>query len=143
MSEAATAQSDTRTEETRRTSLTYIAALNAHDPDAIAACVTEDFVNEHASSMGQGAAGRAAYRERLPTFLADFEDLHYEPEAVIADGEQAAVPYTMTATWLGGSPMRHPIRLRGVFRFAVRDGLIARRTDYWDSADFLGQTGQR
>jgi ketosteroid isomerase-like protein len=30
-----------------------------------------------------------------------------------------------------------------VFRFDVRDGLIAQRTDYWDSADFLRQTGQR
>jgi steroid delta-isomerase-like uncharacterized protein len=123
--------------------LTYIAALNAHDPDAIAACVTEDFVSEHASGMGQGVAGRAAYRERLPAFLGDFEDLRYQPEAVIADGAQAAVPYAMTATWLGDPPRRHLIKLRGVFRFAVRDGLIAQRTDYWDSADFLRQTGQR
>lgn len=143
MSEAATAQPDTQSEATRQAALSYIAALNAHDPDVIAASVTDDFVNEHASSMGHGVTGRAAYRERLTAFLADFEDLHYEHEVVIVDGAYAAVPYTMTATWLGDRPKRHPITLRGVFRFTVRDGLIAERTDYWDSADFLRQTGQR
>jgi steroid delta-isomerase-like uncharacterized protein len=140
---AGTARLDARSEATRHASLTYIAALNTHDPDAIAACVTDDFVNQHASTMGQGVTGRAAYRGRLRAFLADFEDLHYEPEVVIADGEHAAVPYTMTATWLGGPSTPHPITLRGVFRLAVRDGLIAERTDYWDSADFLRQTAQR
>lgn len=135
-------RSDTRTEATRRVALAYVAALNAHDPDAVAACVSEDFVNQHASSLGQGVVGRAAYRERLPSFLADFEDLRYEPEAVIADGELAAVPYRMTGTWLGAPPARHPISLRGVFRLTVRDGLIVERTDYWDSADFRSQTGQ-
>jgi steroid delta-isomerase-like uncharacterized protein len=142
VSEATTAPPAARTEATRHAALAYVAALNTHDPDAIAACVTDDFLNQHASSMGQGVAGRAAYRERLPAFLADFEGLHYEPEAVIADGEHAAVPYRMTATWLGDPPRRHPVTLRGVFRFAVRGGLIAERTDYWDSADFLRQTGR-
>jgi hypothetical protein len=48
----------------------------------------------------------------------------------------------MTGTWLGAPPARHPITLRGVFRLAVRDGLIVERTDYWDSTDFRSQTGQ-
>jgi ketosteroid isomerase-like protein len=46
-----------------------------------------------------------------------------------------AVPYTMTATVQG-----KPIRIRGMFRFRVRDGLIAHRVDYWDSAEFTRQT---
>lgn len=127
---------------TRRGALAYIAALNANEADAIVDCVTEDFVNEHASSLGTGLRGRAAYRERLPSFLSDFEGLHYEPEAVIVEGDLAAVPYRMTATWLGGNAERHPVSLRGVFRLRIRGGLVAERTDYWDSADFLRQTGQ-
>jgi ketosteroid isomerase-like protein len=34
-----------------------------------------------------------------------------------------------------------PIAVRGVMRFIVRDGLIAKRTDYWDSLVFQRQAG--
>jgi ketosteroid isomerase-like protein len=117
--------------------LAYVAALNAGDPDAIAACVTDDFFNEHTSAVGHSLRGRAAYRERLPQFLSEMEGLHYDVEDVIADGARCAVPYTMTARWCG-----HPFTIRGVFRITVRDGLIAHRVDYWDSLDFLRQTKQ-
>ena len=136
---------ETVTEATRTVVLAYVAALNAHDPDAIAACVSDDFVSEHPSSLGRGRGlvGRASYRERLPTFLAEFEDLHYELEHVIVDGDLAALAYRMTATWTGDRHARHAIDLRGVFRLRVRAGLVVERTDYWDSADFLQQSGQR
>ena len=132
---------EAQTDVTRRAALAYLAALNAGDADAVAATVTEDFVNEHASSLGRGLKGRVAYRARLPSFLADFEGLHYEPEAVIVEGQLAALPYRMTATWLGDRLAPHPVSIRGVFRLRIRDGLVAERTDYWDSADFLRQTG--
>ncbi len=130
-------------ERTRRAAVAYLDALNAHDPDAAAAAVTEDFHNRHASSLGRGLGGREAYRARLPEFLAEFSELHYVPEAVIVEGDLAAVPYRMTATWLGDPPRRHPVALPGVFVLRIRDGLIAERTDHWDSGDFLQQTGQR
>lgn len=142
MTETAAQRGVSLTGATRQVALAYVAALNAHDPDAVAACVTEDFVNEHASTMGRGVVGRAAYRERLPAFLADFEELRYEPQAVIAEGELAAVPYRLSGVWLGSPPARRPFKLAGVFRLRIRDGLIAERTDYWDSADFREQTGQ-
>lgn len=113
----------------------YLAALNAHDPDAVAAAVTEDLVNEHTSARGVSVTGRAAYREQLPGFLAAFDGLRYEPEDHIVDGARAAVPYTLTATVDG-----RPVRIRGIFRFTVRDGLIAHRVDYWDGEDFRRQT---
>jgi ketosteroid isomerase-like protein len=115
----------------------YIAALNSGDPDAIAACVTEDFVNEHTSSVGHSLHGRAAYCERLPQFLAEMQGLHYDVEDLIVDGDRCALAYRMTATWCG-----HPFAIRGVFRMRVRDGLLAHRVDYWDSLDFLKQTGR-
>jgi ketosteroid isomerase-like protein len=132
-----------RHEASRRAALAYVDALNRADPDAVAACVTADFVNEHASSRGAGVVGRDAYRGRLPAFLAEFERLRYQPEDVIVDGDLVAIPYRMSATWLGAPPARHTIALRGVFRLRIRDGLVAERTDYWDSADFLRQTGNR
>jgi ketosteroid isomerase-like protein len=100
--------------------------------------VTEDFHNEHTSALGHSLRGRQAYRERLPSFLAEFAGLRYEIEDVIAEGDRAAVPYTLHCTWSG-----QPVQIRGMFRFEVRDGLIAHRVDYWDSAEFQRQISQQ
>jgi len=115
----------------------YLEALNAHDGDAVAAAVTEDFVNEHTSAGAVTRVGRAAYRAALDGFLARFRDLHYEVEDLLVDGERAAVAYTMTAV-VGG----RPLAIRGVFRFRVRDGRVAHRVDYWDGADAARQIGE-
>ncbi len=123
---------------TRAAVLAYLAALNARDADRIAACVTEDFVNEHTSTMGHSRSGRAAYRTALTAFLAEFDQLHYEIEDLIVDGERAAVAYRMSFRMVsaGGAP----VLVRGVFRFRVSaDGLVAHRVDYWDSGEVRKQ----
>ena len=116
----------------------YLDALNLGDPDLIAECVTEDFFNEHTSALGRSLHGRAAYRERLPSFLAEFAGLHYEVEETIVERDRAAVAYTMTSRWGGEGK---PLCIRGVFRFRVAGGLIAHRVDYWDGAEFTRQVG--
>jgi ketosteroid isomerase-like protein len=114
---------------TRAAVTAYLDALNAHDPDRIAACVAPDFVNEHTAVGAVSRTGRAEYRAALDGFLGSFADLHYEAEQVLVDGSGCAVPYRMTARLDG-----LPLDIRGVFVFAVdEDGLIIRRTDYWDS----------
>jgi steroid delta-isomerase-like uncharacterized protein len=120
---------------TRTVVARYLDALNAADPEAIVASVTEDFHNEHTSALGHSRRGRAAYLERLPSFLEEFAGLHYTVEDTIIEDDRAAVAYTMTCTWGG-----RPVSIRGVFRFRVADGLIAHRVDYWDSAEFSRQT---
>lgn len=117
----------------------YIAALNGGEADAIAACVADDFVNEHTSSLGHSLTGRDNYRLRLAGFLQQFRDLHYELEDLIVEGSRAAAPYVMTFRWCGGRGEAVPVRIRGMFRFEVADGLVARRVDYWDSGDFERQ----
>ncbi|MEU9240358.1 nuclear transport factor 2 family protein [Streptomyces sp. NPDC048385] len=115
----------------------YLAALNAHDADAVAACVAEDFVNEHTSSTGQSRRGRAAYRAALTGFLAEFGDLRYVPERVLVDGARAAVPYVMTFRMRSAGD--RPVRIRGVFLFTVAKGLVTHRTDYWDGDEVRRQ----
>lgn len=105
----------------------YLAALNDGDPDAVAACVTEDFHNEHTSAAARSLTGRTAYRERLGGFLTEFENLHYEVEDLLVDDDRAAVGYRMTFRMKG-----KPIAVRGMFWFRVTEGLIAHRRDYWD-----------
>jgi steroid delta-isomerase-like uncharacterized protein len=128
---------------TRATVERYLEALNRHDADAVAACVDDAFFNEHTSALGHSVRGRAAYRERLEGFLAQFRDLHYEVEDWIVDGDRAAVPYTMSCTYVGdGDADHHDVTIRGMFRFRVLDDLIVHRVDYWDSNEFARQVQQ-
>jgi steroid delta-isomerase-like uncharacterized protein len=124
---------------TGETVTAYLAALNRHDADAVAACVTEDFVNEHTSALGHSRYGRAEYRQALDGFLADFGELRYDVEALIVDGDRAAVPYRMSFRMRSAGDA--PVAVRGVFVFRVEDGLIAHRTDYWDSGEVRRQLG--
>jgi steroid delta-isomerase-like uncharacterized protein len=123
--------------DTRAAVEAYLTALNAHDADAVVACVGEEFVNEHTSTMGHSRKGRAEYRAALDGFLAEFGDLHYAADQILVDGDAAAVPYVMTFRMRSAGD--RPVRIRGVFVFAVADGLIARRTDYWDSGEVQRQ----
>jgi ketosteroid isomerase-like protein len=114
----------------------YLDSFASGDPAAVVAHVTEDFVNQHAAALGSGCVGRAAYADRLPGFLASMPGLRYEVEEVIAAGPRVAAAYTLHACVAG-----RPISVPGMMRFEVRDGLIARRVDYWDSLVFQRQAG--
>jgi ketosteroid isomerase-like protein len=117
----------------------YLDAFAAADPDTISALVTDDFVNEHLAELGSGCVGRTEYRRRLPGFLGSFAGARYTVVAIGAldlDG-QVVARYRFTAEYDG-----MPIDLPGVMWFEIRDGLVARRTDLWDSLTFLRQTGQ-
>ncbi len=121
--------------------LRYFAGLSTADAEAVLACVTESFVNEHTSTLGSSCTGKDAYAERLPGFLSQFVGLRYDVVESITErhgdgSDRAAVRYRMTAAFDG-----HPIDIPGVMLFEVADGLIARRTDVWDSQTFLRQTG--
>jgi steroid delta-isomerase-like uncharacterized protein len=120
----------------------YVESFGAGDPEAIAAHVAPDFVNEHANALGSGCNGREEYRTRLPRFLASMPGLRYDVVSVIAghDGARGdagvgvAVEYRLIATSDG-----HPLDIPGVMVITVRDGLITRRTDYWDALTFQRQ----
>lgn len=120
----------------RNTAEAYLAALSAADVDRVLSLVTDDFVNEHTSELGSGCRGRDEYGARLPGFLGPFAALHYEVIESITEGSSVSVRYRMTANFDG-----HPIDIPGVMLFSIDDGLVARRTDVWDSLTFLRQTG--
>lgn len=122
--------------------LDYLAAFVTGDPDRVASHVTDDFLNEHTSALGRTCRGRDEYRRRLDGFLAEFTELRYEVEDVVAADDKVVVAYRMTARWSSPEGDARPVSLRGVFRFRVADGRIAHRVDYWDGTEFLRQTGQ-
>ncbi len=114
----------------------YLEAFSRGEADAVAAFVTDDFVNEHTAALGAGCVGIDEYRKRLPGFLASMPGLHYEVEDVVADGDRVCAAYTLRTT-----VNERPIAVRGVMRFVVRDGRVAHRIDYWDSLVFQRQAG--
>ena len=124
---------------TRDTVIGYVDALNLGEPETIAAWVTPDFCNEHTSALGSSLRGRDAYRERLPQFLGRFRGLRYDIEDLLVDHDRASVRYRMTCRWAGDDDVEHPVAIRGMFWFLVRDGLIAHRIDYWDGTEFTRQ----
>ena len=121
---------------TRTTVEQYLSALSSGDIDAVVKLVTDDFHNEHTSTLGSSSTGRDTYRQRLPGFLAQFAALQYEVIDIIAEDDRAAARYRLTANFEG-----HPLDIPGVMLFEIRNGLVARRTDVWDSLTFLRQTG--
>lgn len=114
----------------------YLAAFATADADQVVAHVTDDFVNEHTAALGSGCTGKDEYARRVPGFLASMPGLRYDVEDVLADGERVAVAYTLRAR-----VNDRDVAVRGVMRFVVRDGRIARRVDYWDSLVFQQQAG--
>jgi ketosteroid isomerase-like protein len=116
----------------------YLASFATRDVDRIAAHVTDDFVNEHLSELGSGCSGRDEYRRRLPGFLETFTGARYTVDALLTDGTAHVVArYRFEADYEGTA-----IEIPGVMWFELRNGLIAHRTDLWDSLTFLRQTGQ-
>ena len=119
----------------------YLSAFASGDPDAVADCVTDDFVNEHLSELGEGCLGREEYRRRLAAFLSTFTGARYTvvaiAEASTLDAVEVIVRYRFEATYED-----MPVDLPGIMWFDIRDGRIARRTDLWDSLTFLRQTGR-
>lgn len=120
----------------------YLAAFATGDPDAVAALVTEDFRNVHASALGSGCTGRDEYRRRLPGFLASMPGLRYEVEEPIVDGDRVAAPYLLHADVTAADGTTVPLRIPGVMLLTLRDGLVEERVDVWDALTYLRQTGQ-
>lgn len=122
---------------TRAVAASYLASFASGEPAVVAAHVSDDFVNQHTSALGSNSRGKAAYQQRLADFLASFSGLTYEVADIIVEGDRAAAAYVMRARVDGA-----PIEIQGIMRLTIRDGLIERRVDYFDSLTFLHQTGQ-
>ncbi len=117
----------------------YLRAFSVGDPDSIANMVAPGFRSEHHSALGSDCEGRTEYRRRLPHFLEAFHDPRYEIGDLVTQERDAVtdvvVRYLFTGTY-GDTRVEIP----GVMWFTVRDELITKRVDTWDSLTFLQQT---
>jgi steroid delta-isomerase-like uncharacterized protein len=121
----------------------YYAAFNCGDAEGMIACVAEDVV--HDVNQGARRTGKAAFRQ----FCAHMSRCYKEQlEGIVVmatpDGARAAAEFNVIGSYLvaeeglppaNGQTYRLPA---GTF-FAVRDGLIARITTYYNLTDWLLQ----
>jgi ketosteroid isomerase-like protein len=122
--------------EANNIALKYLDSFSEGDPDIVAALVTEDFINDQVGLLGARFQGRSLYRDRLDGFLNRFQGIRYKAEQVIAEGENLAVVYTLTAM-----EDKSPIVIRGVMVITIKGNLIKKRSDYWDGLNYLAQSG--
>ena len=121
----------------------YYAAFNAGDREAMLACLADDVVHdlnqgprEHGKAAFRAFMGRMdrCYRERL-------EDIRV---LASADGTRAAAEYVVHGEYLADDEGLPPARgqryvLPGGAFFSIRDGRIARVTNYYNLQDWIAQ----
>ena len=123
----------------------YYAAFNAADYDGMVALLTEDVV--HDINQGSRETGRAAFRAFL-THMAQCYSEQLQDIVVLVEstGLRAAAEfvvhgvYKATDTGLPEATGQTYVLPAGAF-FDVRDGLIARVSNFYNLPDWLRQVG--
>jgi len=126
----------------------YLAALGGADPAAVTGLVADDFVNEHTAELGSGCTGRDEYARRLPGFFAMFPNRSYTIEETALGelverppGSGPSTTEVIVRYRFGADVDAIRIDIPGVMWISVRDGVVTRRLDCWDSLTFHRQTG--
>src|SRR5437764_172749 len=75
-----------------------VAATNAHDLDALAACFATDYRNETPAHPSRGFAGRDQVRRNWEQIFAFVPDVHADVVDRATDGDTAWTEWDMTGT---------------------------------------------
>lgn len=123
----------------------YYAAFNRADWPAFLDLMTDDVVHDiNQGTRETGRAAFAAFMQRMNRCYAEqIEDLTI---LASADGHRAAVEFTVVGRYLvtdEGLPEAtgQSYRLPGGAFFELRDGKVARVTNYYNLQDWLRQVG--
>jgi steroid delta-isomerase-like uncharacterized protein len=125
----------------------YVAAWNAHDPDAAAALMADD-VTYLDATVGEPQKGREAARDKvIKLFVAAAPDLTWnmtsEPiESANGIAYEWTFAGTNTGAWGPDSPATNKsFSFNGVTFMRVENGKITYQGDYYDSLGFQKQLG--
>lgn len=124
----------------------YYAAFNDADREGMLALLTDDVI--HDLNQGARETGREAFRAFLARMDACYsEQLRDIVAMASADGSRAAAEYVVHGTYRAsdaGLPEargQHYVLPGGAF-FEVRDGRIARVTNYYNLDDWIAQVSR-
>ena len=124
---------------------TYYAAFNRGDWETMLACVADDVV--HDLNQGSREHGREAFRAFLARMDASYSEQLRDVVVMAApDGARAAAEYVVHGTYRATDEGLPPANgqayvLPGGAFFDIRDGRIARVTNYYNLQDWLRQVG--
>ena len=108
-----------------------LAALNAHDLDALVACFADDYVNETPAHPRRGFRGSSQVRTNWTQLFAGVPDLRALVSRTAVDGE------TLWTEWdiSGSRPDGAAFLMRGVVIFGVADNAIASARFYLEPVE--------
>lgn len=123
----------------------YYEAFNAADAEGMLALLADDVI--HDVNQGERQVGKAAFR----AFLGHMDDCYREQVVDLVvmatpDGQRAAAEFVIEGEYRRSDPGLPPASGQrytlpvGAF-FAVRDGRIARVTNYYNLQDWIAQVG--
>jgi steroid delta-isomerase-like uncharacterized protein len=122
----------------------WIAAMNAHDVERMAALLTEDAVGDEVAEA-EPKRGRDSIAEGYREVFAGYPDCVAEIVNRIVGEDQAVVEVRFKGTNKGafrGTPATDkPIDLRIAYIIKARQGKIERVTEYYDLVTLLTQQG--
>jgi ketosteroid isomerase-like protein len=98
-----------------------LAAINAHDLEAMVACFADDYVNEWPAHPQRGFQGRAQVRQNWSQIFAGVPNLHARLPQMAVDGDTVWTEWDISGTRGDGAAFL----MRGVSIFGVADGRLA------------------
>jgi steroid delta-isomerase-like uncharacterized protein len=125
----------------------YYAAFNRADREGMLALLTDDVI--HDLNQGARETGREAFRSFLARMDASYaEQLRDIVVLASTDGTRAAAEYVVHGTYKASDPGLPEARgqqyvLPGGAFFEIRDGRIARVTNYYNLEDWIAQVSHR
>ncbi|HLF95755.1 MAG TPA: ketosteroid isomerase-related protein [Methylococcaceae bacterium] len=124
----------------------YYAAFNAGDMDAFLNMLTDDVI--HDINQGAREVGKAAFRAFMDRMNGAYKEELVDMVVMASDdGKRAAAEFVVLGEYLRtdeGLPPAHGQKYRlpaGAF-FEVRDGKVARITNYYNLQDWIDQVGK-
>lgn len=98
-----------------------LAAINAHDLEAMVACFADDFVNETPAHPRRGFRGNQQVRRNWSQIFAGVPDLGARAPRMAVDGDTVWTEWEMSGTRRDGAGFL----MRGVSIFGVTEGQLA------------------
>lgn len=121
----------------------WTAAWDEGDVNAFDSVVTADYQRESAGT--KKITGLKELQQEILEVRAAFPDLTTRIDKVIADGDDVAIFWTTTGTFLhplgGVPPTGRVVETRGSNALTLRDGRIAYERVTWDAAELLADLG--
>jgi ketosteroid isomerase-like protein len=108
-----------------------LAAMNAHDLDAAANLMHEDYRSEQPAHPSLAFVGRAQMRANWAAMFTGIPDLQAELCRSVTDGDTAWSEWHWWGTTLDGRPFES----RGVTLFEIRDGQVVAGRLYMEDVD--------